>query len=162
MNPRDTDSNLKFRLARTADCQAIAELARDRLERGLGWTWRPGRVQDAIIDPDTDVVVADDGYGRLQGVAMMNLGEENGHLTLLAVREACTGRGIGRQLVEWLETCARAAGLARITLEARESHLDCICFYRHLGYQRIGSVLGYYGGRETAVRLRKVLRSSAG
>lgn len=161
MNPRDTDSHLLVRLAQPQDCIDIARLVRDRVELGLGWTWRPTRVQEAILDADTDVIVATDTAGDLQGVGMMSLGDENGHLQLLAVRAECAGQGIGRRLVEWLEACARVAGMARITLEARESNHEGICFYRHLGYAKVGSVMGYYGGQETAIRLRKVLRSEA-
>lgn len=158
MNPRDTDSNITVRLAHTDDSSDIAELVRDRIERGLGWTWRPSRVEDAILDAETDVIVASDRDGRLQGLGMMSFGDENGHLQLLAVRADCAGRGLGRRLVEWLEACARAGGLARITLEARETNANGISFYRHLGYNPVGRVAGYYGGREGAVRLRKLLR----
>jgi [ribosomal protein S18]-alanine N-acetyltransferase len=162
MNPRKTDSHLRVRLADSGDSNRIAELIRDRVELGLGWTWRASRVRDAILDADTDVIVATDSESRLQGAGMMSFGEENGHLQLLAVRADCAGRGIGRHLVEWLESCARAAGMARITLEARESNVGGINFYKHLGYNPIGRVAGYYGGEEAAVRLRKLLRTSVG
>lgn len=158
MNPRDTDAGISVRLAQADESHSIAELIRDRVERGLGWSWRPTRVQDAILDAETDVIVAADRDGRLRGVGMMSFGDENGHLQLLAVRADCAGRGLGRLMVEWLEACARAAGLARITLEARESNANGIAFYRHLGYNPVGRVAGYYGGREGAVRLRKLLR----
>ncbi len=161
MNPRDHDSHLQVRLAQPDDIFDIAGLLRDLAGHGLGWAWRPARIEDAIRDAETDVIVATDPGGALHGVGMMSLGEENGHLQLLAVRADCAGQGIGRRLVEWLEACARAAGMARITLEARESNHDGICFYRHLGYAKVGSVMGYYGGQETAIRLRKVLRSEA-
>jgi [ribosomal protein S18]-alanine N-acetyltransferase len=158
MNPRNTDSHLQVRLATIRDAPTIAELVRERVELGLGWTWRPAKVRDAILDADTDVIVATEGDSPLQGVGMMSFGDENGHLSLLAVRADCAHRGIGRQLVEWLELCARSAGMARITLEARESNAEGIAFYKHLGYSPVGKVQGYYGGMEAAVRLRKLLR----
>lgn len=49
----------------------------------------------------------------------------------VAVAENWRNRGIGRQLVETAETCARAAGVGHIVLHARET---AIPFYLKLGY----------------------------
>lgn len=44
-------------LAAEAQAVAIAELSRDGVEQGLGWYWTPGRVLQAILDPEVNVAV---------------------------------------------------------------------------------------------------------
>ena len=72
-------------------------------------------------------------------------------------------------LVIWERPCtsrpssvpaARVAGIARISLEARFSNVDARNFYARLGYSQAELLPGYYGGRETSVRMAKELGST--
>ena len=58
-------------------------------------------------------------------------------------------------MLEWLERCAEVAGVGRITLEARASNDLARAFYRAHGYAQAQLLPGYYGGRETSVRMVK-------
>ncbi len=145
-----------IRFANRADALAIAEMSRDLIEVGLGWSWTRPRVLRSLRHPDTNVIVATYDACRA-GFAIMKYGDEEAHLMLLAVtpeRERC---GIGSALVEWLEATARVAGVARVTLEARAANEIARSFYRRLGYVVTQTLPNYYGSREASVRMTKHL-----
>ena len=135
----------------------IARMSRVLIEHGLPWSWTEDRVRRAIGDRETAVIVAREGR-RLAGFAIMQFGDDYAHLSLLAVASAYRGRGIGRRLVEWLEACARTAGIFDVRLELRASNGSARAFYRALGYTDHGQVRGYYAGREDACRMVRDLR----
>jgi len=150
-----------IRLAIGADAQPIAEMARDLIETGLGWSWTRDRVLRSCRHPDTNAIVAVRDGARV-GFAIMKYGEEDAHLLLLAVQPVEARRGVGRGLVGWLEQSARIAGIGRITLEARVRNTAARSFYLRLGYRAKEVLPGYYGGREASVRMVKDLRSGGG
>lgn len=147
-----------IRLATLQDARAIAEMSRDQIEAGLAWSWTPERVRRAIRDRATNVAVALEN-DALVGFGIMQYGDEKAHLSLLAVDPARRDHGVGRHLLDWLEKCARTAGLERIELEARADNVEALAFYGLRGYQRFDTVHGYYQGRIDAHRLVKVLGS---
>lgn len=153
-----TAATFTLRLARPADASLVASMARDYIEDGLRWTWRPGRVARQISDSDTVVLVALDGR-RLAGFAIMSYGDDSAHLNLLAVDPAYRLRGLGRRMMTWLEKSACTAGAFRVTLEVRARNLGARCFYRALGYKEIVMLRGYYQGAEDAVRMHRDLRA---
>jgi ribosomal-protein-alanine N-acetyltransferase len=145
-----------IRLADAGDAQAIARLSRDEIEHGLSWRWTAARVRAAIRDSATNVAVAHHA-GELAGFGIMRYADHHAHLTLLAVSPAHREAGVGRYLLEWLEKCARTAGLERILVEARADNPVALGFYALQGYERSGVVRGYYEGRIDAVRMTKSL-----
>jgi ribosomal-protein-alanine N-acetyltransferase len=145
-----------IRFATRADALPIAEMSRDLIEYGLGWSWRRERVLRSLRHPDTNAIVAVHEAERV-GFAIMKYGDEEAHLLLLAVRPAHARGGIGRALLGWLERSALVAGIGRVTLEARASNAAARAFYRQLGYAQSQVLPGYYGGKETSVRMVKAL-----
>lgn len=131
-------------------------MSRDLVEQGLGWSWTRERVLRSLRHPDTNAIVAVREAERA-GFAIMKYGDEEAHLLLLAVRPAQARCGVGSAMVRWLEGSARVAGIARITLEARAGNAAARSFYRRLGYSASQLLPGYYGGRETSVRMIKTL-----
>src|SRR5262245_2261265 len=131
-------------------------MSRDFIEHGLGWSWTAQRVSRSIRDPNTNVAVARDA-DELVGFGIMKYRDEEGHLLLLAVRDSYRRQGIGTALIAWFERTALVAGIGVIRLEARLSNHDARAFYRHLGYEEVTTVRGYYLGIETAVRMAKDL-----
>lgn len=145
-----------IRLASLADSRAIAEMSREYIEHGLGWSWTQPRVVRAIRDHATNVVVADEGEGIL-GFGIMRYGERKAHLVLLGVRPSRRKHGLGAELLAWLEKCALTAGLERIEVEARADNPAALTFYAEQGFRETGTVAGYYRGLVDAIRLQKAL-----
>jgi ribosomal-protein-alanine N-acetyltransferase len=151
-------SGASLRLANVADAQPIALMSRDLIESGLsGWSWDPKRVIRAVLARDTIVVTACVRNG-LAGFAIMNFGDEQAHLSLLAVTPSQQRRGIGRQIMTWLEESALVAGIATINLELRVGNFVARKFYRALGFADAAYIAGYYRGVETAVRMSRDIR----
>lgn len=150
-------ANTVIRLAQPKDAQRMARLSRDLIETGLGWSWTPKRVLGSLRRQDTCSIVADD-EDPVAGFAIMEFLDEHAHLSLLAIDPLHQRRGIGRGLVDWLETSARTAGIGIVYLEARVANQAARDFYRALGYREMFLMPGYYRGREAAVRMGHDLR----
>ena len=153
-------SNFSIRLARRGDTRPMAIMSRDLIETGLGWRWTPQRLEASLRDRATNGLVATEGE-RIIGFALMKYLDDEAHLLLLAVRPESRRAGVGRALLNWLETSALVAGIGSIELEVRVGSHAARVFYRQLGYQELGLVPGYYGGRETAMRMRHQFRVAA-
>ena len=150
-----------LRLANLADAQTIALMSRELIETGLsGWSWDPKRVARSIQARDTIVVVAA-VRNHLTGFAIMNFGDEQAHLNLLAVTLSHQRCGIGRQIMGWLEESALVAGIATVNLELRANNFAARDFYRALGFADAAYIPGYYRGIETALRMSRDIRREA-
>jgi ribosomal-protein-alanine N-acetyltransferase len=150
---------MKICVARPADALPISRMSRILIEHDLPRSWTEERVLKAIRHPETSVIVARDRR-RLGGFAIMQFADVHAHLNLLAVAPAYRGRGIGRDLVTWLEACARTAGIFDVRLELRAGNEAARRFYTRLGFTETGTVPAYYAGREDARRMRHDLRVS--
>ena len=147
-----------LRLANFADAQSIALMSRELIETGLsGWAWDPKRVARAIKARDTGVLVAA-VRDNLIGFAIMNFGDEQAHLSLLAVTPSHQRCGIGRQMMAWLEESALVAGITTFNLELRATNFAARDFYRALGFSEAAYIPGYYSGVETALRMSRDIR----
>lgn len=147
----------RIRRARSGDAETIAMLSRDFIETGLGWSWTPARVRQAIADRDSLVIVAGRG-STIAGFGILQVGDDDGHLSLLAVDEAWRRRGVGRRLVEWLMETAVCAGLAQVRLELRSRNEEARRFYEAMGFEVFALSPGYYRGQEAALRMARRLR----
>ena len=152
-----TANAVMLRLAEARDAQAIALMSRDLVEAGLGWKYDAPRVLRAIRERDT-VVLAACERASMAGFAIMEFGDERAHLVLLAVQPGQRRGGVGRRLLEWLIGSARTAGIGSVHLELRERNEAARAFYRAMGFSESVLVPGYYRGRETALRMLRVLR----
>ena len=158
------DVPIAHRAGRAADAPILARMARDYIEDGLRWTWRPRRIQRAIRDRNTAVLVAEapQGWGtEIAGFAIMRFEGEIAHLSLLAVHPTYRRRRIARDLLRRLERSARVAGVGEVQLEVRTGNDAALEFYRRLGYRAVLRLPGYYGGRESAFRMARVLSVAA-
>ena len=148
-------------LATPAHARGIAEMSRDYIEYGLGWSWTQARVLKAIHDPSTNVAVIRE-HDALLGFGIMRYGEHRAHLVLFAVHLDHRKRGLGALLMAWLEKCAVTAGLEHVQVEARADNQPALAFYRGQGYRQQSVVPGYYHGMIDAVRLEKTLFTRLG
>ena len=147
-----------LRLARPPDAYPIALMSREMIEAGLrGWSWDPERVARSIQSRDTVVLVADI-HSHVTGFAIMNFGDAQAHLSLLAVAATHRRCGIGRRMMAWLEESALTAGIATVNLELRAHNFAARDFYRALGFKEAAYIAGYYRGVETALRMTRDIR----
>ena len=154
MDPR----SIVLGFARRTEAHTIALMARDLIEAGLGWEYRAERIARMIADPNTVALVARDG-GHVVGFAVMTFGDERAHLTLLAVTPTYQRRGIARRLIVWLLESAAVAGVSSIHVEMRAGNNAARRFYRASGFVETLRVPGYYRGRESALRMIRMLRA---
>jgi len=146
----------KVRLATPAEARPIAEMSRDYVEQGLGWTWTRVRVLAAIRDRSANVAVIRD-RDCLTAFGIMQYGEQTAHLALLGVHAAYRQRGLGTAVLGWLEECADTAGVSRVRLEARTDNPVALAFYQRHGYRPMCRIAGYYRGTLDALRFEKDL-----
>jgi ribosomal protein S18 acetylase RimI-like enzyme len=146
-----------IRLATAADALAIADMSREYIEHGLGWSWTSARIAAAIADASTNVAVVNLA-GGVVAFGIMHYGERTAHLALLAVHPMQRQRGVAARVLAWLEKCADTAGIERIRVEARSDNPAAIAFYCKQGYIQTDRLANYYRGVLDAVRLEKTLR----
>lgn len=147
---------MELKLARVRDAQCLAEMSRDLVEQGLGWSWTSTRIRQKIRCPNNIVLVAKTRQTTV-GFAIMYVDIEEARLNLLAVDTPYRRRGIGRRLVEWLEQSAVIAGVSVVYLEVRAGCRGAQKFYEQLGYRRVEYLSGYYCARESALRMARDL-----
>jgi ribosomal protein S18 acetylase RimI-like enzyme len=155
-------SDIELGFARVADAQALAAMSRDLIETGLGWEYRADRIAGYIRDPDAVVLVARDRAqvtAQVPAFAVMRFGDVRAHLILLAVVPAWRRRGVAARMLAWLAETAQVAGLMSIHVEFRAGNHAARALYRHAGFAETLRIEGYYRGRETAVRMLRLLRT---
>ncbi|MBS0319550.1 MAG: GNAT family N-acetyltransferase [Proteobacteria bacterium] len=143
--------------ARRGDAPVLAAMSRDLIEAGLGWEYREDRLARLIASADHVAIVARERRG-VAGFAVMQFGDEHAHLVLLAVQPDRQRQGIAVRLAGWLLQSALVAGSASIHVELREANVAARALYERLGFAETMRLDGYYRGRETAVRMIRVLR----
>lgn len=156
VNPMRTSSNIRISPARAADALPIAELSRDLIETGLGWSWRANRVLAMMREPECVVLTAHTGE-TLMAFAIMEFQVTHAHLSLLATAAAYQRQGYARRLLDWLVASARIAGLDRIIVEVRSDNATALAYYANLGFSFKRRLVGYYAGREDALQLVRLL-----
>lgn len=151
-------ADIVLRLARRDDAPILAAMSRDLIESGLGWHYRPERVAKFLADPNAVTVIACDRR-RTVAFAIAQVFDEHAHVVLLAVQPSHQRRGIARQLTEWVVGSAAAAGVASVHVELRAGNRPAYALYRATGFAETLRLEGYYSGRETAIRMMRLLRA---
>jgi len=98
--------------------------------------WSQPRGTERAPDDDTAIhAMLIDAAGKAAGVCRLHLETpEEGQLRFMAIREDLQGKGLGRLLLEFLETKAQELGCKFITLQAREK---AVSFYERHGYELV-------------------------
>lgn len=125
---------------RQADLEAYYDL-RWRILREP-WGQPRGSERDEF-EGDARHVAVFDADGRLTGVGRLHLrGPGEAQIRYMAVAEDGRRQGVGKAIVERLETIARSLDVATVVLNARE---PAVPFYRAMGYEVEGSAPTLFG-----------------
>jgi ribosomal-protein-alanine N-acetyltransferase len=89
---------------------------------------------EVLTDPD----------GRVVAFVVYWIIDDELHLLDIAVHPDYRRAGVGRHLMDRIESVGRENGLTYLTLEVRVSNRIAIGFYEKLGYLRIHRRKGYY------------------
>lgn len=137
----------------------IMTVMAEAFDPAFGEAWTRRQVEDALL-------IGNCTYGlALQqaepaGFYLARTGYEETELLLLAVRPKWRRKGIGLQLLNDLESAARAESMGRLLLEMREGN-PAEVLYRQFGFTPIGRRDNYYrladGTRGHAVTFAKTI-----
>lgn len=111
---------------------------------------------DSLAHSDVVFAVARGADGAAVGCGALVPAPDHGELKRLYVRPEHRGHGAARQLVEFLETAARARGCTTILLETGPRSTAALAFYAKQGYERCGAY-GDYPEHPLSVFMRKQL-----
>ncbi len=146
---------LVISLATITDAAEISLLSRELIEHGLKWRYTEDRIKKLITHESKNVAVAKTS-SVLAGFGIMTYREGRSNLDLLAVKTEFQGKGVAKELVNWLEAVALTAGIQRVYVQARETNKHGVEFYSKLGYQQFAEEHRFYG-EESQIRMVKNL-----
>jgi ribosomal protein S18 acetylase RimI-like enzyme len=143
-------------LAKMSDSKEISLLSKELIEYGLKWRYTDNRIKKLITHESKNVAVART-TSALAGFGIMTYREDGSNLDLLAIKTEFQGKGVAKELVNWLEAVALTAGIQRVYVQARETNTHGVEFYSRLGYQQFAKEQRFYGV-ESQIRMVKNLR----
>ena len=96
---------------------------------------------DPYKDIQRKLAVSDDLFlvatldNQIVGTVMGGYEGHRGWINYLAVEPACRQQGLGRQLMQEVETRLLALGCPKINLQIRETNAPVIAFYEAIGFR---------------------------
>ncbi len=95
------------------------------------WNQPEGSEKDNSEDAAIHVMVVDES-GECTGVCRLQLNSpDEGQVRFMGVRDDQQGKGVGKKLMAYVEEKAKALGVKKIVLQARE---NAVPFYLSIGY----------------------------
>ena len=120
--------------------------------------WTKEALRKDIAENERAVYLVASENGSVVGYAGMWHIINEGHITNIAVKEDCRGRGVGGKIVAGLIEEARAREMIGLTLEVRISNIAAQRLYSKFGFAPEGFRKSYYEDtREDAVIMWKYL-----
>lgn len=107
--------------------------------------WGQLKGSEVLTDEDQadHAMVIDTETEKIVGVARMQTNSPTqGQVRCVAVSPALQGKGVGKLLMNYLETVAQEKGFQEIVLDARE---NAVKFYLSIGYEIIGESYLLFG-----------------
>jgi [ribosomal protein S18]-alanine N-acetyltransferase len=149
---------IRLRDGLAADADMLFELDRVCFDVGVAYSLREFRW--LLRSLKTLCIVAEDD-GELAGFAISQefviQKSRGGHLVTIYVAPDFRRRGIGRLLMERIETRLRAAGANWLRLEVAVNNSAASEFYSGLGFAAIGRIPNYYHDSVDAIVMEKTL-----
>ncbi len=95
------------------------------------WQQPPGSEKDELEDAAWHVFIVSN-TGSIHGCGRLHrLDIQTGQIRFMAVSPGYQAQGLGKKILQELESIAQAQGMKKIILHARENAMG---FYTHLGY----------------------------
>ena len=110
--------------------------------------------------PSADCVIAED-EGRIVAFIVSEENPPLAHIITLDVAEKERRRGVGRALLQQLETNLTLRGVRSILLETATDNEAAVAFWKSHGYRIEATLKRYYLGRIDAYEMRKILPGAA-
>ena len=125
-------SDLEVRVYRVSDEEAVIQLWQDC---GLVVPWNdPHKDIQRKLKVQADLFLVGLARERLVATIMAGYDGHRGWINYVAVTPDLRRRGIGRRMVEQVESRLRALGCPKINLQVRASNVDVVSFYEAIGY----------------------------
>lgn len=121
-----------------AQIRECAEKAYKRYVQLIGRKPAPMVADFATQIADGDVFIATDDQGKFLGFIVFYAEERHVLLENVAVLTHATGRGVGKELVNFCENAARERGLGSVKLYTDEKMTENLSIYLKLGYAEVG------------------------
>jgi ribosomal-protein-alanine N-acetyltransferase len=106
-------------------------------------------------NPDLCVVAEIDR--RIVGCMISRIVRDTVDLASLAIHPAYRRHGVGSALLAYTVMQMKKHGIKQIELEVRKTNAAAIAFWQKLGFVLFGSLPGFYGDGEEALRMRKII-----
>lgn len=138
---------LSFRPLLASDLQQVLAIE----QQAFSHPWSQQLYQDALERYDCWLAELD---GRHVGHAVMQYVADEAHLLNIVVASDCQGRGLGRQLLEFVLAQATQRQCRECFLELRASNHAAYHLYENAGFNELGRRRDYYpaaSGHEDAI-----------
>lgn len=139
-------NSIVVRRAEASDAHEVARLL-TQLGYPVDAVDVPGRIERIHRDARAVVLVAVEG-AKVRGLAtahalsVINRVRDVAWLTALVVDESARGTGVGRALVNAVESFARAAGCERLSVTTHLDRAGAHAFYERIGFELTGRRYG--------------------
>lgn len=115
--------------------------------------WSAEQFWGELAQPTRTYAVAVDGDDILGYAGLYRL-PPDADVQTIAVDASAQGRGVGRQLLEWLIDQAQRADCTHLMLEVRSDNAAALALYERYGFERISVRRDYYGAGIDAFVMR--------
>ncbi len=147
-------TNESIRLMRHDDLAAVIAIE----TRAYVFPWSKGIFHDCMRVGYSCWIYEQQGI--IQAYAIMSVGVGECHVLNLCVDPEIQRQGIGRRLLQYLQTQATACNVDTVLLEVRTSNHAAIALYKSEGFNEVGKRKDYYPatqGREDAIIFAKAI-----
>jgi len=109
---------------------------------------------DFFLPPNGECFLALHDGVAVGTVMLKPLGDNDGEMNRMYVREGARGLGLGRKLGEALVQEARKIGYRTLWLDALYRHVEALPLYESLGFERYSDPSGFGGDDERVVHMK--------
>lgn len=130
----------------SGDLDSVYELDQVCFRSGIAYSRE--ELAALVVHQSCVSVVAEDENEILAGFAIGQYGDRQTYrhasIVSIDVSPHYRRRGLGRQLMEWIESRLCERGAQSVRLEVAVDDPEAIEFYRHLGYRATRRIQNYY------------------